>query len=154
MDILRWIRQKLPGVIEELEDRLEITHESGEQSTLWKRTGNSGFDSLQVLGTIYTDFDGLDVFSSTFKFASAEMAKSKNGVDMTFSLALLKQEVSQLGCDFPSASIPFMYQAGIGYGAVDVQTGVIYECDVDSGERSDEYNSLEELMDEWLAAIS
>ena len=154
MDILTWIEKNRPGEIADRGDLIEIAHHSGEHSTLWKRNTRSNYQSLKKLGQSYTDFDGLDLFSSTFKFASIESPKSKNGVVITFSLAQLKEEVSLHGCDFPSNSVPFMYQAGIGYYAVDIDTGEIYECDSESGELSDRYDSLEELMEDWLAAVS
>jgi hypothetical protein len=154
MDIIEWIMRCRPGHIQDMGDRIEIFHDSGEHSTLWKRLDESYPEALEKLGPVYSKFDGMDLFSSTFKIASSHSPKAKNGVTLVFSLGQLQQEVSSRRCDFPSDSVPFMYQAGIGYGALVVKTGAVYECELDGGEPSDKYNSLEELMDDWLAAVS
>ncbi len=154
MDILDWIMQKRPGSIQDLGDHIEISHESGEYSTLWKRVNDTCPASLHILGPIYSSYNGMDLFSSTFKIAASDSPKGKNGVAIVFSLGELREEVSAIGCEFPKNSVPFLYQAGIGYGAVDVDTGAIYECDTDGGAVCDEYASIADLMDDWLAAIS
>ncbi len=154
MDILEWIELNRPGRIQEIGDRIEIAHDSGEHSTLWKRVISSCPVALEKLGQVYTKLDGMDLFSSTFKIAASDSPKAKNGVILTFTLDQLKREVSSKGCDFPNDAVPFMYQAGIGYGALNVRTGAVYECESDGGEPSNEYSSLEELMNEWLAAVS
>jgi hypothetical protein len=154
VDILGWIIRCRPGHVQDMADRIEIFHDSGEHSTLWKRLDASCPKALERLGPVYSKFDGMDLFSSTFKIASSNSPKRKNGVTMVFSLGQLQQEVSSTGCDFPSDSVPFMYQAGIGYGALEVTTGAVFECESDGGKPSDKYNSLEELMNDWLAAVS
>jgi hypothetical protein len=152
MDILDWINRNRPGKTQNLPDRVEIAHESGEHSTLWKRSDNTDLSRLRKLGTVYLQFDGLDLFSSTFKFASVLVPRVKNDVTVIFTLEQLEREVASIGFQFPELSVPFLYQAGIGYCAVDVASGRIYEYDVETG-LSDEYESLEELLNEWLAAI-
>jgi|LakMenEpi03Aug12_release.lakeMendotaPanAssembly.Ray.scaffolds.fasta_scaffold130690_5 hypothetical protein len=152
MDFLDWINRNRPGKTQDLPDRIEIAHESGEHSTLWKRSDNSDFARLRKLGTVYMQFDGLDLFSSTFKFASVLIPRVKNDVMVIFTLEQFESEVASVGCHFPELSVPFLYQAGIGYCAVDIASGRIYEYDAETGQ-SDEYESLEELLDEWLAAI-
>ncbi|MFO1064051.1 MAG: hypothetical protein U0892_09325 [Pirellulales bacterium] len=154
MNILQWISLRRPGRIQDMGDRIEIFHESGEHSTLWKRLDESYPRALKKLGQVYSEFDGMDLFSSTFKIASSSNPKAKNGVTIAFTLGQLQKEISSSGCEFPSDSVPFMYQAGIGYGALEVSTGAIYECESDGGPPSDKYISLEELMDDWLAAVS
>jgi len=153
MDILKWIEQNRPGSIQDMGDRIEIAHNSGEHSTLWKRVDDSCPVVLEKLGQVYSGFDGLDLFSSTFKFAATDSPRAKNGVTLVFTLDQLQQEVTSKGCNFLYDAVPFMYQAGIGYGALNVQTGEIYECESEGGEPSDKYSSLEELMDDWLAAV-
>ena len=143
MDILDWIKSNRPGEISDLSDRIEIAHASGEHSTLWKKKTEASAQSLEKLGELYSVFDGLDLFSSTFKIASINEPKSKNNVIITFTLNQLKNEVASLGCDFPEWSVPFLYQAGIGYCAINPESGHILECDSESGERSDEYGSIE-----------
>jgi len=152
MDILDWINRNRPGKTQDLPDRIEIAHESGEHSTLWKRNDSTDFSRLRKLGTVYMQFDGLDLFSSTFKFASVLIPRVKNNVMVIFTLEQIEIEVASVGCHFPELSVPFLYQGGIGYCPVDIASGRIYEHDAETGQ-SDEYESLEELLDEWLAAI-
>jgi hypothetical protein len=56
MDFLDWINRNRPGKTQYLPDRIEIAHESGEHSTLWKRSDNSDFARLRKLGTVYMQF--------------------------------------------------------------------------------------------------
>ena len=47
-----------------------------------------------------------------------------------------------------------MYQAGIGFYALGEKTEKIYEWDTEENELSGEYNSVEEVLGEWLEALS
>ena len=85
--LLDWLLESRPGSVSEMEDRIEISHDSGEHSTLWKRSESADASgALTTLGDIYTNYDGADLFSSTFKIASVNQPKSKNGVTITFDL--------------------------------------------------------------------
>ncbi|PQO37440.1 hypothetical protein DTL21_05715 [Bremerella cremea] len=152
MDILDWILRNCPGRVETLADRIEVFHDNGDHSTLWCCNDEAGIQQLRALGSVYSRFDGADLFSSTFKFASSSVPRVKGGVTMTFTLGQLIREVESIGCKFPRTSVPFMYQAGIGYYAVDSRSGRIYEFDSETGDY-DEYESLEQLLDDWLSAI-
>ncbi|MDM4015941.1 hypothetical protein [Roseiconus lacunae] len=154
MNLHEWIERSRPGSVEEFVDRIEIAHECGEHSTLWKSTTDGRSHVGGQLGNTYLDYDGIDLFSSTFKFASTVDPKLRAGVKMTFTLKQLQNEVGDVGCNFPESSIPFLYQSGIGFYAVDVVSGRLYECDADSGELSDEYESLEALLDDWIIAVT
>lgn len=68
-------------------------------------------------------------------------------------LADLDLEASRFACDFPELALPFMVQAGIGLYAVGRDTGRIYEWDSEAGDVSASYETVEEVLDEWLAAV-
>jgi hypothetical protein len=153
MDILDWIRLKRPGQILEIDDRLEITHASGEHSTIWRRCGDSPSTPLSELSFLYGKYDGMDLFSSTFKVAGLNEAKGTGGVAIVPSLRELAEDVSTTNAEFPGEAVPFMYQAGIGFYALGVRTGRIYEWDEEDNEVSGDYASVAALLDEWLEAV-
>lgn len=153
MDILEWIRLKRPGQVVEIDDRIEITHESGEHSTIWRRSGDSPDSPLAGLSFLYGKYDGMDLFSSTFKVAGLSGAKETGGVVIAPSLRELAEDVGTTNAEFPEEAIPFMYQAGIGFYALGVRTGNVYEWDEEDNEVSSDYASVTALLDEWLEAV-
>ncbi|MDT3281737.1 hypothetical protein [Shewanella scandinavica] len=155
MKLLDWIKANRPGNLSEYDDRFEIEHQSGECSTLFKNSGThvSTMSHHKSLGDMYTSFDGVDLFSSTFKIASIESPKSVGDVELVESLSKFQNWVKQLNPSFPERVVPFMYQAGIGIYAVGEESGKIYEWDDEQGTLSDEFDSLEQILTEWLDAI-
>lgn len=154
MDILSWIQKNHPGAVQDIGDRLEVVHESGEHTTLWKRRGVERLSPMEELLDCYRTYDGMDLFSSTFKIASLVHPKTVDEVRITFTLQSLAWETKETNCVFPHDSVPFMYQAGTGYYAVDATSGTIYEWDIESGEISDEFDSLEAILNEWAEAVA
>ena len=154
MDILSWIQQNRPGRVHDFGDRVEVAHQSGEHSTLWKRQDGDYPAPLNGLLDCYKVYDGIDLFSSTFKIASILKPQQVDGVHITFTLQSLASETSAKNCMFPSGSVPFMYQAGIGYYAVQAPLGKIYEWDAETGEISDEFDSFESIINEWIDAVT
>ncbi len=154
MKILNWLLTKQPGQVNEYSDRFEISHDSGEHSTLWKKVSSKVPEYLVGLGDIYTKYDGMDLFSSTFKISSNTSAKSAEGVEIVENIEKFNEYVATINPIFPEDSIPFMYQAGIGIYAVGKKSGRIYEWDTESAELSDEFENLEAIFEEWLDAIT
>ncbi|WP_036254771.1 hypothetical protein [Methylobacter sp. BBA5.1] len=154
MKTIDWILEKHPGIIDEYDDRFEIRHNSGEHSTIWKNKSTKIIEGLSKLGDLYIKYDGMDLFSSTFKLFAKESPKSVEGVVLVGSLEEFNKYVSTMNPKFPEESIPFMYQAGIGIYAVGVRSGRIYEWDTEELELSGDYGSLDEIFEEWLDATS
>ena len=154
MNVIDWILAKRPGELYEYDDRFEISHESGEHSTIWKDKSTGDSDELTNLGEIYAKYDGMDLFSSTFKISAKKSAKSVEGVELVDSIEEFGKYVSTMTPVFPEKSIPFMYQAGIGVYAVGVRSGRIYEWDTEELELSGEYGSLVEIFEECLDAVA
>jgi hypothetical protein len=156
MKLLDWIKTNRPGNVYEYDDRFEIEHQSGEYSTLFKNTGAYAdrMNSYRALCDAYTSFDGADLFSSTFKIASISRPKSVEGVELVDSLSRFQAWVKQLNPAFPEKVVPFMYQAGIGVYAVGEESGKIYEWDDEQGALTDEFDSLDQVLAEWLDAVS
>lgn len=154
MDILDWIAANRPGEIRQFRDRIEVIHDSEERSTLWLNNLELKSDNMEHLNEIYTRFDGMDLFSSTFKIAAMDRPKSKNGVVILPTLQQIAEDLNSLHPEFPEDSIPFMYQAGIGFYAVGVKSGRIYEWDEEENVLSGQYESVEDILDEWLKAIA
>ncbi len=154
MKILNWLLTKQPGQVNEYNDRFEISHDSGEHSTLWKRESGEVPEYFVGLGDIYIEYDGMDLFSSTFKISANTSPKSAEGVEIVDDIEKFNEYVTTMSPIFPEESIPFMYQAGIGLYAVGKKSGRIYEWDTELSELSGEYVNLEEIFEEWLNAIT
>ena len=156
MKLLDWLVANRPGNVSEHDDRYEIEHESGEHSTLFKNVGSpiSNKSPLKTLGDIYCTFDGADLFSSTFKVASLVSPRSVEGVELVRSLHNFKDWLDKLDPNFSESVIPFMYQAGIGFYAIGEESGKIYEWDEEQGALSDEFDTLDKILKEWIDAIS
>src|SRR5258708_7224658 len=89
-ELVRYLASVVPGEIHRLEDRYQINHSNGNVSTLWlKPEGMGASSSLQRLHLIFDEFDGADLFSSTFKVASLNSSRALNGVKITPTLAEL-----------------------------------------------------------------
>ncbi len=153
MDILKWIKNNRNGKIKVENDLIEVFHENEEHSSIWINATNSCPEGLDILGDFYKKYDGMDLFCSTFKIAASTNTKYVSNVALLFTLNDLKEEVKESNIEFPEKAIPFMYQAGIGYYAV-AKSGIIYEWDSELQELSGEYDSIEEIFNEWLNAIS
>jgi hypothetical protein len=149
MDIVDWIRDRCPGAIDELRDRIEISHATGERSTIW--FGEDSVPNLLVGGGFYSRYDGMDLLSSTFKVASSRR-RERAGVPLVFDFAELLAEVRDLDVEFPAGSRPFMYQSGIGYYAVN-NDGRIHEWDSEIRVVTATYGSIIEVLEEWFAAV-
>ena len=156
MNLLDWIKANRPGNVIEHDDRFEIEHQSGDHSTLFKNSAaHAGTMSSYIsLGDTYTAFDGADLFSSTFKIASISVPKSVGDVELVESLSKFQDWVKHLNPSFPESVVPFMYQAGIGVYAVGEESGKIYEWDDEQGALSDEFDSLDHVLTEWLDAVT
>lgn len=153
MDIIEWIKINYPGRINQINDRIEIIHNTGEHSTIWLNTLRLKKDIIGKLNEIYNKYDGMDLFSSTFKVAALETPKRINDVIIVQSLRQVAKDINPLQPKFPEESIPFMYQAGIGFYAVSIASGKIYEWDEEENNLSGEYKSIVEILDEWVKAI-
>lgn len=153
MDIIEWIKINYPGRINQINDRIEIIHNTGEYSTLWLNTLKLKKDIIGKLNEIYSKYDGMDLFSSTFKVAALETPKRINDVIIVQSLRQVAKDLNPLQPKFPEESIPFMYQAGIGFYAVGIASRKIYEWDEEENNLSGEYKSIVEILDEWVKAI-
>lgn len=150
MNLLDWIQTKIPGSETRLRDRLEIAHQDGSHSTLWYRTEADIPKGLPKL--IYDEFDGIDLFSSTFKIAALKKAKSENGVEIVFSLDSINREFSDQ-VDIPPGSTIFMHQAGIGIYAAFPETDEIIEWDTEMQEITGRYSDLLDILNEWYNAV-
>ncbi len=153
MNIIDWILAKRPGQIDEYDDRYEISHDAGEHSTLFKNSTSKKIQGLNSLGNIYTEYDGMDLFSSTFKISAINSTKSVEGVELVECMQDFLKYVTTTNPEFPEESIPFMYQAGIGIYALGKNSGHIYEWDVEEFTLTGEYEGLEEVFEEWLDAV-
>lgn len=154
MELIEWIQANRPGRVERLGDRIEVAHDSGEYSTIWYNTSKARRDDLEHLGDIYVLYDGMDLFSSTFKIAALKEPKGKNNVVLVQSLDQFAVDVQSANPRFPEQAIPFMYQAGIGFYALGIKSGKIYEWDTEDNQLSAEYAHVGDILNEWVESVS
>jgi hypothetical protein len=155
MALIDWLNSNLPGLIEEKSDRFEFAHDSGDHSTIWKRDNPNINQStlMDFLGDFYADYDGIDLFSSTFKIAAAESQRLRGGVKLISTLQEYKNEFDFLKPKLPEEYITFMIQQGIGFYSIGIKSGIIYEWDIDFNKISGEYQDLYQVFYEWLKAV-
>lgn len=154
MNLHEWIRGKYWGSEERVGSEIRIVHPRGDTSSLWPRSPELRLPAeLRGLGYLYDEVDGADLFSSTFKIAAIEEARSRGGVVIVPSLDHVRDLVREERCRFPRGTTPFMQQAGIGWYGFNVKTGLILEWDVEGRELTGEYRSLFEVLDEWAEAV-
>lgn len=152
MKIMDWMRMKMPGDYVEFPDRIDFFHFSGDRSTLWKNTGRTV--GSVALGDAYLSFDGMDLFSSTFKFFSLSEERKLGGVTVVDTVQSLKVEMASIAIPYSVNDIPFMYQAGIGYYVFSPDNEIIYEWDQEACEITEEYLSIFDVLDEWISAVT
>lgn len=153
MDLLGWLKHAVGGKQVQVDDRIDVLHDTGSVSTLWLRSPESKVPApLKGLGGVYEAFDGADLFSSTFKIASLSAPRMRGSVPITPTLEQIAEMAVSDGCRFPPGAVPFMMQAGIGFYAVDEQLPKIYEWDTEYEELAGEYEDVSAIFDEWLEA--
>lgn len=153
MDLLQWIKTNRPGTTTEYSDRIEITHDCGEHSTLWLRVKDSCPEALKTT-EVFNRYDGADLFSSTFKIASIREPKFRDGVQLTFTLVEIESEFLADTDSLPELVTPFMLQQGIGIYSVGNVSGNIYEWDTELNELTDNFPCIVDVLDQWLEAVS
>ena len=153
MTLIEWIQENRPGKVQEKSDRFEILHNDGEHSTLWKRLKTIQPESLNLLNDLYSEFDGIDLFSSTFKIASIKEVKSRGGVRFISTLNDYRKELDVFKPEFPEKCIVFMMQQGIGFYSIGIESGIIYEFDIEFNKISRQFNSIYEIFTDWVEAI-
>ncbi len=153
METLPWLLEKLPGEIEHKANRIMIRHHCGERSTLWVNDNVTTPEALLLLGDVYSRYNGMDLFTSTFKLFAIDGPTYSGDVPIVGSLDELKNEITGLTISFPESAVPFMYEAGIGYYAADRSRGTIYKWDACEHRLTSEYSGLDCIFEEWLKAV-
>jgi hypothetical protein len=153
MNLVDWIVERRPGSVEKNAEYIRISHDNGEYSTFWiQRNELSAWLSGDVL-EFYRQYDGADLFSSTFKIAAFLERKRVGTMDLAFTLAEMQKSLDGYEFSLPKDSSAFMYQAGIGIYAAEHFSSKIYECDTETMEVTS-YSSLHLIFQEWMDAVS
>lgn len=152
MNLLDWIKENRPGTVSERADRIEVAHDCGEHSTLWFNKDKECLHPILGLG-IFQDYDGVDLFSSTFKVASLKKPKVRDGVQITFALKDIEKELLDLGASLPEKVTPFMIQQGMGIYSIGADSGKIYEWDTELNELTGEFSNFYDILSQWLEAV-
>lgn len=104
---------------------------------------------LQIL---YGEFDGMTLFSSTFKVAAIEAPRALGGVPVVPSLKQLNSYAREDGAQFPEDVLPFMMQAGRGFYGVD-PGGSVYLWDQDDSEVRLIEGGVLEVFESWCRNV-
>jgi hypothetical protein len=153
MNFADWLLLEQPGKIIIIDDRVEITHDCGDRSTLWLQNGPLLHWMQGELRDFYGMYDGADLFSSTFKIASISETKAVGGVDIIFTQDQIQRELDVCNFSLPERTSAFMYQSGIGIYSASHTSPRIYECDTETGDVT-RFESLRSIFEEWLDAIA
>lgn len=154
MQIIDYVLMRRPGSVRKELEKIEITHDYGGVSTFWLRQSRSPLpDPLDKLADLYQLYDGIDLFSSTFKVASVHDRKSKNGIDITFTLSDLQAELSTYMHKKAAGKTPFMLQQGIGIYYLNDNEDGIYEWDTELSEITGKYSGVIDVIGEWCDAL-
>jgi len=152
VDFVNYLLSKAPGTIADLDNEVRISHSSGKVSVLWKNRGIPVPSDLDQLKDFYSSYLGASLFSSVFKICSISDNLKRGDVKVVFSIATLQQVILDERVRFPSDSIPFMTQAGIGYYALGPD-GTIHEWDTEEAALTGRFDGLCQIVDEWAMAI-
>ena len=152
MDLAAWVLEADPGPREDAGDHIMIHHVSRGTSTLWRRTpGTLLPPAIEVLGP-YEMWDGADLFSSAFKLAAVAGARSLGGVAITPTFVDLQREAAASGWQVSSGAVPFMLGSGQWLYAA-TPSGLILEFDLEEKTTGSEFQSLEQVLEEWLENV-
>jgi hypothetical protein len=154
MNLREWIDQNKPGQVTLDKDFVEILHEDDDTSILWLNKDQQCPAILLGLGEIFEIYDGIDLFSSTFKIASIETPKIEQNVKITFTLKEIEDEFLQFKATPPEQSTPFMRQAGIGIYLYGNLTEKIYLWDTELLRFTSKYENIYSIFDKWLSDVS
>jgi len=153
-EFVRYLASVVPGTIRRLEDRYQIDHTNGDISTLWlKEKTVIAPVSLQNLHLIFDEFDGADLFSSTFKVASLNTSRALNGVEITPTLTELSNLVNTEPSLVSQRGVPFMAEAGIWLYLFDPASLMIHKWNIEDHEACDSYASIQSIVEEWVKVV-
>lgn len=150
MMFLEWLVSRVPGATQWQDSLLEVSHNSGDKSFLWRREGNTPLPA-EIGGVgLYAEFDGMSLFSGTFKVASSRVPRALRGVNVVPSLAEMNAYAREDGAEFPDGVIPFMMQAGRGFYGVEPEGGTIFLWDTETDELRTIGLRLDDVFEAWL----
>lgn len=143
-----------PGEVSHGKESCQVLHNSGDVSTLWlKNPEFSGEPRLARISEFFSDFDGADLFSSTFKVASLFGDRVVNGNSIVGSFEDLRLLARKEHALSDEALIPFMTEAGVWLYLFDPVSSCIRKWDLEYHEECDSYATLESIIEEWFSAV-
>jgi hypothetical protein len=152
LPFLDWLLALAPGKTRNLRDRVDVFHNTGKQSTLWKRMpGTKSNPSLDLL-PLYQQFEAAVLFDSTFKVCSLGGVKRRHAVPVVGTVAQRASDVKAAGISFPKGATPFMSGIQSEY-ALDETSRKIVEYDLELEKISARHPSVEKVIEEWFEAV-
>jgi hypothetical protein len=148
-EIIKSILESCSGTLEEYDDRYVIRHENGDVSKFWKRS-MSASERFSLLGELYSVFNGINLFSSTF-FIGRDA--NDGYADEFITTDEIAKESEIYGAVFPNGAIPFMIEPGMALYALDSKDKIIYRWDVVNKEITDGFECILDIFDEWLEVV-
>lgn len=153
--ILDQIISLFPGTIEENDAYVDIHHDRGDTSTLWKwQSGASALTLPTCLNDFYTHYEAADLLSSTFKISSPDRTMySSNGVALVGPWSELVEDTLNTGAAFPKDAIPFMLEPGGWLYAASPSRNKLLVWDFELSALNDEFDDLLAVLRNWKSAI-
>lgn len=153
MEFIDWIISKKSGAKRETDEYIQIIHDDGNFSHFYYKTELSKkFDMIpRSIKFLYREFDGIDLFSSTFKVCSIERPVIISKVTILSSLSTLREKMTEI--KFPEPSVSFLNETGNWIYAASTKSDNIYSFDVEYGDIG-VYNSVYEIIENWINATT
>jgi hypothetical protein len=152
MSFVEWLLNERTIAKVEEDEMLILSHENDCRSSLWHQKEPLPDWIKGDLRYFYSKFDGGSLFDSTFIIAALSVPKSINSVGVVFSQSEIGRELAGYDFELPEPSVAFMYQAGIGIYAVGQRSGLIYECDTETGD-VETHDNLRPIFEQWWEAV-
>lgn len=146
-----WILSKKYGTKKVTPECTQLLHENGETSHFYTResTAQNKIELPESINFLFENFDGIDLFSSTFKICSNKNPVSINGVDLISPISEMAYRMSEV--DFPEPAIPFMNETGNWIYAASLKSNCIYSFDIEYGD-IEKHDSVYEIIENWINA--
>lgn len=151
MKLDEWIASMKTGHKKQTDSCIVIDHEDGDTSHFYiKRHTSQNLEWVpESIKLLYEEFDGMDLFSSTFKICSLKEPIVIGGVTIITSISELEERMSNI--KFPEPALPFMKETGNWIYAASLNSNWIYSFDIEYGS-IDKHRSFYEIIDNWLTA--
>lgn len=148
VQFIKWFLETAPGSKEEFPEFIFVEHKDGDGSHLFRRTEKYPIENLPaMIRPLYEQFNGMDLFDSTFQIASLTNDVYLKDEKVIDSIPTLQETFADV--QFPEPVLPFMMEGTSWLYAVASDNSKIYCYDFEY-DVIDTYDDFEEIITGWL----